>query len=80
MRGIVEFCGQSCENTLQVRKYIVVPEADNPKVIFRQPPIAFGVSRRVSMLTAIHFHNQTRFIGQKIRHIRADWNLSPKLE
>jgi hypothetical protein len=80
VRGIVEFCGQGCENTVQVRKHIVVPEADNPKVVFRKPPITFSVSGRIGMLTAIHFHNQTGLIGKKVRYKRPDWNLSSKFE
>ena len=76
----MEFSGQGCENALQIRKHIVVPEADNPKVVFRKPPITFSVSGRFGMLAAIHLHNQTRVIGKKIRYIRPNWNLSPKLE
>jgi hypothetical protein len=76
----VEFCGQGCENTLQVGKHVVIPEAHNPKLVFRKPPVTLNVSGRLGVLTAIHFHNQSRFKAKKIRYIRPNWYLTPKLE
>jgi hypothetical protein len=80
VRGILEFRGQGRKNAIQVRKHVVIPKAQNPKLVFRKPPVTLNVSGRLGVLTAIHFHNQPRLKGEKIRYIRPDWNLTPKLE
>jgi len=80
MRGIVEFCGQGCKDTLQVRKHVIVPEAHHAKIVLSEPAVTFNVSRRPGMLAAVHFNNQPRFKAKEVRYIRPNWNLAPKLE
>jgi hypothetical protein len=32
------------------------------------------------MLPSVHLNNQPRFKAKKVRYIRSDWDLTPKLE
>jgi hypothetical protein len=80
VRGIREFGRQDGENSLQIRKHLIVPETNDPKIVFREPMISLHISHGVGVLTAIHFHHQPRPIAEKVRDVRPNWNLTPKLE
>ncbi len=71
---------QSDEDTFQVLQHIVVPEPQHAEVVRRQPAIAYGVSFRLGMLSAIDLNNQSRSEAKKISYVRSNRNLSAKFE
>src|ERR1700732_804021 len=69
VRGFVQLRRQTCQDSLQILKHIVVPEAHHTKLIFDEPIVAFDISNRIGVLTAVNLDDQSRFEKEKVRDI-----------
>ncbi len=75
--GPLNFLGDSRDNTRQVAIHLVVPESKNRKTAIAKPRVAPAIVLP-TVVTAIHFHNQTQRQASEVDNVGADRDLPPK--
>jgi hypothetical protein len=77
-------CGQDCgTDRIETLHDFNVPKSDYFVALIRKPGIASAVvvrSRRMAMLSAIHFDNQLFLRAKEVNSIRPDWRLAPEAQ
>src|SRR5262249_32178024 len=81
VRGaVVQNVEEHGQNSLDVRQHFVIPETLHKKIIRRQPAIALLITRRICMLTAIHFDHEACAETDEIADEGTERNLPTEFE
>jgi hypothetical protein len=68
-------CSDSLKHSIQILKHFVVPEAQYPEAIRREPLISANITRRACMLAAIDLDHEFGFIAGEVSYEWTDWDL-----
>jgi hypothetical protein len=73
--------GDDLQHALAICHYFMIIESKNSKAFRFKIKIATRVApflNRLEMLTTIQFHDQLRFVTEKIHDVGPNWRLTPK--
>ena len=68
------------EDVVELRKYIGIPESQNPITLLLQPAVTLIVVIVVRMLAAVQFDDETSVKANKVGDVVSDRNLAAKLK
>ena len=80
VRGRGQLLEKQRQNTVRIRKNIIVPEANDPIALPFEPGRSFRVIEVVSVLPAIDFDDESSLGTQEVHDVGADWHLPFELE
>jgi hypothetical protein len=68
------------QDTVAITQHVVIPEAENPITLRRQPPIALDIAGILGVLAAIDLDDKASLMANEIDDEATDQSLPPKAQ